>query len=147
MLPFRNILCPTDFSPSSRLALAKAGDLAAHFKAKLYVLHVVAAIGNELGAEAVTLSDYQDAALVEAQNQIVEEIECVVPQGVDSQVSARLGGDEAEEIVSTAREAGVDLIVIATHGVTGWRHFVFGSVTEKVLRSAPCPVLVIHGER
>lgn len=147
MLPFRKILCPTDFSPSSRLSLAKAGDLAAHFDAKLVVLHVVPSLGNELGAEAVTLAGYQNAALLDAQKQMVEEIECVVPQGVDSQVMVRLGGNEAEEIAHAARDGDFDLIVIATHGLTGWRHFIFGSVTEKVLHLAFCPVLVIRGHK
>jgi nucleotide-binding universal stress UspA family protein len=53
-------------------------------------------------------------------------------------------GDPAVEIHRIAKERGVDLIVIATHGWTGWRHLVFGSVAERVLREAPCAVLSIR---
>jgi nucleotide-binding universal stress UspA family protein len=52
-------------------------------------------------------------------------------------------GDPAEEIVRLAKTESVDLLVISTHGVTGWRHLVFGSVAEKIIRLADCPVLVI----
>jgi len=53
-------------------------------------------------------------------------------------------GEAADEIVRMSEEQRVDLIVIATHGQTGWRHMVFGSVAEKVVRLAPCPVLTIR---
>jgi universal stress protein A len=56
-------------------------------------------------------------------------------------------GDPAPEIVRLAEQEVVDLIVIATHGQSGWRHFVFGSVAEKVVRLAPCPVLTIRAPR
>jgi nucleotide-binding universal stress UspA family protein len=52
-------------------------------------------------------------------------------------------GEAAPEILRIAHEEHVDLIVIASHGLTGWRRLVFGSVTEKVMRQAPCPVLII----
>jgi nucleotide-binding universal stress UspA family protein len=53
-------------------------------------------------------------------------------------------GDPANEIVQAAAEQGADIIVTATHGLTGWRRFIFGSVAEKVIRLAPCPVLSIQ---
>ncbi|HUV14514.1 MAG TPA: universal stress protein, partial [Acidobacteriota bacterium] len=53
-------------------------------------------------------------------------------------------GDPAKEIVRIAEEESVDLIVIATHGLTGWQHLVFGSVAEKVVRTAKCPVLTVR---
>jgi len=61
-------------------------------------------------------------------------------------VTMLVDGDPAQEICQAAKEKGADLIVIATHGQTGWRRLVFGSVTEKVVRLAPCPVLTIPAQ-
>ena len=56
-------------------------------------------------------------------------------------------GDPAKEIVRIAIDENIDMIVIATHGLTGWQHIVFGSVAEKVVRFAECPVLTVRGPR
>jgi universal stress protein A len=65
-----------------------------------------------------------------------------LPEGIRSR-SVIATGDAADEIVRVANDEAADLIVIATHGLTGWRHLVFGSVAEKVIRHADCPVLVV----
>jgi nucleotide-binding universal stress UspA family protein len=69
-----------------------------------------------------------------------------IPKDVQSQAKIEQG-EAADEILRAAREEGADVIVIATHGLTGWRHMVFGSVAEKVVRTAPCPVLTIHATK
>ena len=56
-------------------------------------------------------------------------------------------GRPADEIVGAARDEGADLLVISTHGIGGWRHLMFGSVAEKVIRLAPCPVMVTHAQK
>jgi universal stress protein A len=71
-------------------------------------------------------------------------------QKVPKEVSARaiIGhGDAADEIVRIGEEEKADLIVIATHGMTGWRHLIFGSVAEKVVRRAGCPVLTVRAPK
>ena len=73
-------------------------------------------------------------------DQIVKER---VSKGIEPQTKVCLG-DAASEIVGTANEENIDLIVIATHGLTGWRRFMFGSVAEKVVRLAGCAVLTIR---
>ena len=56
-------------------------------------------------------------------------------------------GEAAHEIIRVAEEEGVDLIVLSTHGSTGWRHRIFGSVTDKVIKMAGCPIFVVHIEQ
>jgi nucleotide-binding universal stress UspA family protein len=64
--------------------------------------------------------------------------------GVNHVQSTVRTGLAAFEIVEAAKELDVDLIVIATHGYTGWKHFAIGSTAERVVRAAPCPVLVVR---
>ena len=66
-----------------------------------------------------------------------------IPEGVQSRAVV-IQGDPANQIVQLAEEEQVDMIVIATHGFSGWKKFMFGSVTEKVIRFAACPVLSIR---
>jgi nucleotide-binding universal stress UspA family protein len=89
------------------------------------------------------IAEYEEALHANAQRKVNEVIEQRLPKdarprGIVTQ------GDTPTEIARLAEEEHADLIVIATHGMTGWRHLVFGSVTEKVLRLASCPVLTIR---
>lgn len=146
MLPFRKILCPTDFSEPSLWALQQASELAAHFDADLCVLHVVPPIPTEFGVEAYTafgLTDDDHKALAQSEEKVRDLIVTQVPLTVAAYPLARLG-NASDEIERAAKVENADLIVIATHGLTGWRHLVFGSVTEKVMRHVRIPLLVIH---
>jgi nucleotide-binding universal stress UspA family protein len=142
MLPWQKILCPTDFSELSYEALARASEWAAHFRAELCVLHIVPTL-SESGPGGYTVSDYDRTRLAEAREQVCEVIENRVPKEVQASPLVRLG-NAADEIDHAASQEKADLIVIATHGTTGWRHLVFGSVSERVLRTSQHPVLVIH---
>jgi nucleotide-binding universal stress UspA family protein len=146
MLPFRKILCSTDYSEPSYEALARAWELAGHFGAELCVLHVVPVLGNELGFDTEHIPDYERERLAAARQQLCELIVERLPTAVRARPLVRLG-NPAEQIARVAGEEKVDLIVIATHGATGWRHLVFGSVTERVLRMAQCPLFVVHAPR
>ena len=143
MLPFRKILCPTDYSEPSNLALDRAGELAAHFGAALCVLHVIPPIGSELGVEAYGATDGDRELLNAAEDELCALIAARVPAEANAYAVVRFGF-AADEIEHAARVENADLIVIATHGLTGWRHLVFGSVTEKVMRHVACPLLVVH---
>jgi nucleotide-binding universal stress UspA family protein len=146
MLSFKRILCPTDYSDPSYEALDKASELAVHFNAELGVLHVVPAIAEEFVPGPSAASEYNRVWLAAAREQVCDVIDEHVPKGVKVYPIVCLG-EAAEEIERTAEDENADLIVIATHGLTGWRHLVFGSVTEKLLQLAHCPVLVIHAPR
>ncbi len=145
MLPIRKILAPTDFSRASLQAHESALELARHFSAELDVLHVIEPV-PALPADP----DYGlDVGLVE--QGLETDSQERLKRWVENRPSGDLAlrrllehGDPAREIVRVAEREQAGLIVIATHGLTGWRHLVFGSVAEKVVRTACCPVLTIR---
>lgn len=149
MLPFKKILCPTDFSKPSLTALQDAGELALHFTAELLVIHVIPPVPAQYPYPDPMFSSSFDVA--QYQQELTSASEKALKQVVAQQISPQVRtletvvtGDPAIEIVQKAGAEHVDLIVIATLGQTGWRHLVFGSVAEKVVRLAPCPVLTIR---
>jgi nucleotide-binding universal stress UspA family protein len=157
MLPFRKILCPTDFSDISYQALDAAIQLAKDFHAELCVLHVAPPLGSELGVAAYGAAGYapvipSDAAeldeesVSDAKARLSELIAARVPEGVKARGLVHLG-NAASEIESAIEAENADLLVIATRGLSGWRHLVFGSVTERTVRLAKCPVLAFHDRR
>lgn len=143
MLPFKKILCPTDFSEPSYEALEAANELALHFSAELILVHVVPAIPIVPAPTTFEVPLYEEELRRSAEKSLQEVREQRVAKGLQAHTFV-VRGEAAHEIVRIAAEEKVDLIVIATHGVTGWRRFIFGSVAEKVVRLAPCPVLTIH---
>ncbi len=149
MLPVKRILVPTDFSEPAQEAFRAAVELAQHFSAQLLLVHVVPPVPVPYqplvsSAPAFDITSYLQE-LVKASKETLQTYASEhVPQGVPATTSVA-AGDPAFEILRLAKELESDLIVIATHGHGGWRHFLFGSVAEKVVRQAPCPVLVVHG--
>ena len=139
-----SILVPIDFSDASKEALAYAVPLAAQFAAKLTILHVVEPVATPDFAKSFPLA--LDSARVLAAcrrrlRQIVKEQQ-IDPKLVEA-VFAR-PGRSYHEITEAARTLDTDLIIIATHGYTGLKHALLGSTTERVVRHAPCPVLVVR---
>lgn len=149
ILPIERILAPTDFSRISEKTLAAAAELAQHFRARLYVLHVVPSVpllpADPQDGLVFEIPAYQQALEETGRKRLQELVDRIVPSGVDREIRVRQG-DPAQEIVRLAEEDGIELIVIATHGLTGWQHLVFGSVAEKVVRTARCPVLTLRAE-
>ena len=140
----KRILVPIDFSASSLEALAYASQLTQRFGAELLVLHVVepvyAAEPNVGSADLTTLLDEQERI---ADEQLARISANLSKQGqrVRTQVEC---GVPAQAIVEVANDSATDLIVIATHGRTGLSHMLIGSVAERVVRLANCPVLTIR---
>ena len=147
MIAIRRILCPVDISPISRPALDRAAVLAGWYGAELTVLHVVGPLMPTLfGLEPA----FSDAPLPPVDAEMVAvELQTFVGNGVGAkrppQLVVRSGG-AARTILSYAQEATIDLVVLGTHGRSGFERFMLGSVTEKVLRKAPCPVLTVPPE-
>jgi nucleotide-binding universal stress UspA family protein len=145
MVTIKKILCPTDFSDRSLEGLRYAADLAQHFGAKLCLTNVVPAVPPLPTDPNISFAvpEYARALTKEADRKLRELVSLHVPKELDPRFI--IGhGDAGTEIVRIAEEEGVDLIVIATQGLTGVRHFVFGSVAEKVVRLASCPVLTVR---
>lgn len=143
MLKIRKIVCPVDFSEESKRALEHAAVLARWFEADLAVLHVMPLLPTMFGmaspmvVEAVAPATTQE--LVRDLAAFVGETCTPVP---NTQTVIR-SGSAASEILRFAEESAAGLLVLGTHGRTGFERFMLGSVTEKVLRKAPCPVLTV----
>ena len=146
MLPFRRILCTTDFSEPSAESLRAAGELAKHFKAELYLVHVVEPVHTMSTLEIPFDFDpraYEKEISKLAEEQLRKLVAKEVPPLVQTHIKV-LEGRAAEQIVKAAAKEDVDLIVIAVHGTSGVRKYLWGSVAERVMRRAPCKVLAIH---
>lgn len=146
MLPFRKILCPTDFSEPACKAIKAAGELADKFSSELILIHVVGPVPvleTPTGLAGFDVVAYQRELSDSAESSLQARLEMHIPESVSARTLV-VHGEAAHEIVRVANEEGVDLIVVSTHGESGWRHRIFGSVFEKVIRMAECPVLTIH---
>ncbi|RYX83862.1 universal stress protein [bacterium] len=150
MLPLHKILCSTDFSEPSFVALKIAGEWAKHFGAELCVIHVVESMENPgliLSTEEIEVSMRIEALrrLHEVVGDHLADIGSVHP------IVAI--GSPADEIAASAERENVDMLVIATHGLSGWRYIAsgslvdriwFGSVATNVMRLAHCPILTVR---
>jgi nucleotide-binding universal stress UspA family protein len=145
MLPFKRILCPTDFSEPSYEAIKAAGEMAFHFGSELCVLHVVSPVPLvPMGAEPSGFNVSLYERELEASSK--RSLEEIINQMEWKHLKVRLivlRGNAADEIVRVAEEEKAELIVIATRGRTGLDRLIFGSVAEKVVRFAKCPVLTV----
>jgi nucleotide-binding universal stress UspA family protein len=155
VLPLKRILCPTDFSEASFAALKIAVELARHFAAAVDVIHVIPPVPLHSPypdpplASSFDVVLYQQELALYSEKALKDLVGERVPQDIPT-LATVLTGDPAQEIAAFAAKESISLIVIASHGLSGWRHFVTGSVTEKVVRQAPCPVLTLrapHGEK
>lgn len=145
MLPIHRVLCPTDFSQPSREGLAAAAELALHFGSDLLLVHVLPVL-PALPPDpnfVFNVPEYEVALHSDANDRLSKLAEGMAAQGLKTRTVVG-HGDAGSEIVRMAKEEGADLVVIATHGATGWRHVMFGSVAEKVVRLAGCPVLTVR---
>jgi nucleotide-binding universal stress UspA family protein len=141
----QHILVPTDFSEYADYALDYAIELAKVLQAHLTVLHVFHLSPLALGeAPPAVLADTLAAMEANAQHQTQMALARVQEAGLQGD-SAIVEGIPFQVIINTAESMDVDLIVMGTHGRTGLTHALMGSVAEKVVRLAPCPVLVTRG--
>jgi nucleotide-binding universal stress UspA family protein len=142
----RKILVPVDFSVSSTRAFEHALALASRFGSSVHVLHaweVPAYLRPDLtvwaGEVSATLAEH---AAREATKSMTEFLALAAP--AHQVTSAVVAGPPYETIIATAKEGAFDLIAMGTHGRTGLTHLVLGSVAEKVVRHAECPVLTVR---
>ncbi|MBI4428843.1 MAG: universal stress protein [Ignavibacteriales bacterium] len=145
----RRILVPIDFSEYSKNALKYAIPFAHQFLASIDLLYVVepAIYPADFSFGQVGFPNVEE----ELRKRGTEELESLMKKEIGRRLPARFSvrtGKPFYEINQYAREEDVDLIIIATHGHSGMEHILFGSTAEKVVRKAPCPVLVVRsGEK
>ncbi len=137
---FNRILCAIDFGKSSLKALDLAKQIAGENDAKLYVVHVCPTVAVPLGGTLTSTPDAEKSAqdrLREVASRRLSDLphELIV-----------ITGDPAERVVELQSVLNIDLIVVGTHGRSGVPRFFLGSVADRVVRGAACPVLTIRGE-
>lgn len=144
MVPIRRILFPTDFSEPADHAWPFALHFAQEFGAEIHLLHVVAPPPRMTEAYAAGFDPekFAEVLTAEANASLDRFVRKAKTRNILSQSEVRIGVD-FHEIVDYARSRQIDLIVMATHGRTGLAHALIGSVAEKVVRKAPCPVLTV----
>jgi len=144
----KNIVIPTDFSKISYTAFHYAKEIGYMYKAKLHLIHILDEVppvfGNGLnGNSKETISEEAEIIAREKLEQAKEELG--QSTGLEISVELRKGVDH-EEIIKYAKELNAELIVIATHGRSGVMQTLLGSVAQKVIKNAKCPVLVTTPE-
>jgi nucleotide-binding universal stress UspA family protein len=131
MMEIRHILCPTDFSEPSTHAVTQAVVIAGWYKARITALHVLSPVMPSVAT-----------SLERLRQETASFFEVAMAAGITVDVLVEVGRS-ASHILDRAANLPVDLIVMGTHGTSGFEHLVLGSVTEKVLRKATCPVLTV----
>lgn len=146
MLEVKRILCPLDFSEFSVRAYRHALSLAEHYRAKLIAQHTVEVWRHPSASFAATADLYEEYCQALRGNGR-EQLQEFVKNYTDYEVQPELVVDEgiaADSILSRAQEQKSDLIVMGTHGLRGFDRLMLGSVTDRVMRRAPCPVLAVR---
>jgi universal stress protein A len=145
-LPFciKSILVPIDFSPHSKKALDYAVMFARQFNAKLTLVHVVEPVAMPDFVTSISLTMENDQSMAAGKKQLESLVKATgIPRNAVEKLLVRFGRS-FHEIADAARTRKVDLIIISTHGYTGLKRALLGSTTERVVRHAPCPVLVVR---
>jgi nucleotide-binding universal stress UspA family protein len=142
-MSIEHILVPTDFSASSNYALDYAITFASKLQARLTVVHVVESFPLS-SVEVVELpQDYLQELKMGANRTMESSLARITAAGLKGDVVV-VHGTPFQEILEAAKTQHVDLIIMGTHGRTGLHHLLLGSVAERVVRLAPCPVLVVR---
>lgn len=143
----KTILVPTDFSSCSDSALKEAADIAAQFGGRIFLLHVIDEDFRSFAVdyclkEEVILGLEKESIRV-SKERLQKEVDAVAEARSVEVIFDILVGNPAECILNEQKERAVDLVIIASHGRTGLKKYLIGSVAEKVVRGATCPVLLV----
>lgn len=145
MKPIKKILVPVDFSEHSNQALRFAADLAQRYDASLELLHVFHVMTYALPEGYVVPSaDQLELIMKTYRVQLVAAKQAALDAGAPNVETTLLQGGVASEILREVRDRNCDLIVMGTHGRSGAKHLLIGSVAEHIVRVAPCPVLTVR---
>jgi nucleotide-binding universal stress UspA family protein len=143
---WKRICCPIDFSDASRAAMEVAADLARRHGADLVLLHAYPIPGYTFPDGSVVASPRMMQELADQAERHLEDWRAAAEAlvGAARVTTHKAIGEPAAEIVSYAGASGIDLLVVGTHGRTGLEHALMGSVAERVVRRARCPVLTVR---
>ena len=141
----KKILVPIDFSENSKKILQDAVTRAGQLDAKVMVIYVVEGLEKFAGLSIphISLAEFEKELVQSATNKLERFLEENLDPSVAHE-SKVLNGDIVENINTCAESEGVDMIIMGTHGFKGLEKALFGSVAERVVKTAPCPVLTIN---
>ena len=141
----KKILVPIDFSENSKKILQDAVTRAGQLDAKVMVIYVVEGLEKFAGLSIphISLAEFEKELVHSATNKLERFLEENMDPSVAHE-SKVLNGDIVEKINTCAESEGVDMIIMGTHGFKGLEKALFGSVAERVVKTAPCPVLTIN---
>jgi nucleotide-binding universal stress UspA family protein len=141
------ILLPIDFSPSSTDALETAADLALHFHAELFLVNVIPFFSTFTPEYAVPQVQFQQEEKERAEQHLAKTRAVLTERGIKTGSTVEFANDIAECVMGVAERENVDFLVISTHGISGWRPLVFGSIAEKVIKLVQCPLLLLRSAK
>lgn len=141
------ILLPIDFSPSSQAALEMAADLAKHFHAELHLINVIPVFPTTSLPDCVPEVEFIQESRKFAEQHLAKCHAALAARGVKSTSSVEVGNDIAGNIMDVVEREHIDMVVISTHGISGWHPLVFGSIAEKVVKLAQCPLLLLRSAK
>lgn len=143
MAPFKQILVPVDFTKYSDEALRVAADMARRYQASLALIHVLDPLDYAVAEYEAEPNERRRLALSEIEKALDAAKRVALSAGVSGVTTRAIEGGVSDGIVDFASRANCDLIVMGTHGRTGIKRAVIGSVAEAVVRRAECPVLTV----
>ena len=141
------ILLPIDFSPSSEAALEMAADLALHFQAKLYLVNVIPMFPTTTIPDLIPESEFIQERRTFAERHLAKCIRSLAAKGVKATSSVEVGNDIVGNLMEVVEREHIDMVVISTHGISGWHPLVFGSIAEKVVKLVQCPLLLLRSAK
>jgi nucleotide-binding universal stress UspA family protein len=141
------ILLPIDFSQSSQAALEMAADLAKHFHAELYLVNVIAMFSTTTIPDFVPEATFLQEARTYAERHLTKCKAALAARGVKSNSSVEVGNDVVGNIMEVIDHEHIDMVVISTHGISGWHPLVFGSIAEKIVKLVQCPLLLLRSAK
>ncbi|MCS6807342.1 MAG: universal stress protein [Bacteroidota bacterium] len=144
MLPIHRILVPHDFSQHAEQALEYAKEIGIPLKATLHLLHVLEPLTTYGSWEGIPMTDLIGRAFAQAEEKLQQISSTLNTLGFESVYTKVMEGHPDIAINGYAEQQSIDLIIMGTHGRRGLEYLLFGSTTEKVLRTAPCSVLAVR---
>ena len=138
------IVVPIDFSESSHRALDAAVELAGRFGSKLYLLHIIPEYPGYALPESVSQQSIISDSRKTAEERFAVSLGNLKAKGIAGAAHVEVSGDVAGAILDAIEREEADLLVLTTHGHSGWYPQVFGSVAEKLVKLAQCPVLLLR---
>ena len=138
------ILVPIDFSQSSRSALDTAAEFAEKFHAEVVLLHVIPQFPSATVPDSISEAAIVEKARTEAERMLAVSQTSLATKGIRATPFIEIGNDVAGSILDIIEREKIDLVVISTHGLSGWYPLVFGSIAEKVVKLINCPLLLLR---